>query len=163
MATPIPDPEHVSWLQAIIGYLAGMLTLIGAKLFKRTETDMEQSGKETKAHIKESDTRYAHIETRVAVLEDRKLVTMPELRLAITEALDQAKKLFTPQHEEIEKSFLLAIADSEKRSAELVQHCNTALRADIGATTKSLERILRAVMGKRKKQTESGRRNIKRR
>jgi hypothetical protein len=163
MATPIPDPEHVSWLHAIIGFLMGILTLLGAKFFKRTETDIEQSGNETKAHIKESDTRYAHIETRLAVLEDRKLVTMPELRLAITEALQQAKELFTPQHEEIEKTFLLAIAESEKRSAELVQHCNTALRSDIGDTTKSLERILRAVMGKRKPQAESGRRNIKRR
>jgi hypothetical protein len=170
MATPIPDPEHVSWLQAIVGFLMGILTLIGAKFFKRTETDIDRSGKETKDniketrdHIKESDTRYSHIETRLAILEDRKLVTMPELRLAIREALEQARELFTPQHEGLERTFMAAIEESEKRNATLVQQCNTALRTDLEATAKAVNRIFKLISGLQKPSRKILRKNIKRR
>jgi hypothetical protein len=159
MATP--DPEHSSWLIGIIAYLSGLLTLMGANLFKRTETDVERSGKETRDHIKESDSRYGHIETRLAILEDRKLVTMPELRLAIREALEQARELFTPQHEGLERTFMAAIEESEKRNAALVQQCNTALRSDLEATAKAVNRIFKVISNLQKPSRKILRRNIK--
>lgn len=130
-----PDPEHVSWLKDALLIAGGALIASWKTIFRRHEQ-------------KEDDhtTLLADLVTRVAVLENRPpYVTLPELRVAIGEAINEAQKLFTPQHAELAREFRDVVKESKKETEEMILECNKTIRRDFsGALDQSTAAVNRA-------------------
>ena len=140
-----PDPEHVNWLTGAIGFLSGLLVLAVAKLFKRHETENDKESNAIHEHIKKSGEQMAEFHTRLSLLEDRKYVTLPELKIAIGEAINEAQKLFTPQHEELAREFRSVVKESKNETEQIVVECNKAIRRDFsGALEQSTAAVNKA-------------------
>ncbi|MCK7495193.1 MAG: hypothetical protein MZW92_31930 [Comamonadaceae bacterium] len=142
MSPTPPDPEHTGWLTGIIGLAAAIMALIG-KYWNRHEKESDGHEQKTIDTMTAIGHRIGAIEVRVAVLEDRKLVTLPELRVAIIEALDEAQKLFSPQHKEIIEHFNQGIKESEKETIEMVTECNRKIREDLGMNMDVMHELVR--------------------
>lgn len=140
-----PDPEHVNWLTGAIGFLSGLLVLAVGKLLRRHETENDKESDEIKERNKKTDELLAQFHTRLSLLEDRKYVTLPELKIAIGEAINEAQKLFTPQHEELAREFRSVVKDSKNETEKLVTECNGAIRRDFAnAIEKSTDAVNKA-------------------
>jgi transketolase len=124
------DPEHIGLLWGLLGILGGLLIAAGKKMLGRHEIENDDLLKQFREHIAESSAHFGALGTRLTVLEDRKLVTLPELELAIEKALTTAVKLFSPEHQAIAKQMNEGLRDAEKKTAELVSECNNKVRND---------------------------------
>jgi acyl-CoA reductase-like NAD-dependent aldehyde dehydrogenase len=125
-----PDPENAGMLWGLLGILGGLLIAAGKKMLGRHESENDELVKEFRTHIAESGAQLGELRTRLTVLEDRKLVTLPELELAIEKALASAVKLFSPEHAAIAKQMSESIRDSKKETIEIVAECNKKVRED---------------------------------
>lgn len=133
-----PDPNHIpQWLETLMrwgemafifvfGLLLGTGKWIAGRHINRADADKEAIG---------------DLKNRLSVLESRPAyVTLPELRLAISEALAEASKLFTPQHEALAHKSEEAIRASKLETQNLITECNGAIRRDLGLSIDELRR-----------------------
>lgn len=134
-----PDQEHASILWGLLGILGGLLIAAGKKMLGRHESENDELVKEFRAHISESGTQSAELRTRLTVLEDRKLVTLPELELAIEKALAAAVKLFSPEHQAIAREMTAGLKESKKETLEIVAECNKKIRSDFQESISSMK------------------------
>ena len=128
-----PDPVHLGWFQGAGLFLLGLLISVVHKYFSRHETENDKETEDVRLKIKKSEEILAQVHTRLSLLEDRKYVTLPELRIAIGEAINEAQKLFTPQHQELAVEFRAVVKESKKETEDIVRECNNAIRRDFGS------------------------------
>ena len=133
-STTPPPSDFPLWKEALL-VLSGALLASWKKIFQRHEKQNDDEAELLKKHTEE----LAKLTARLMLIESRPAsITVSELDLAVERALNRAKDLFTPQHEELAKKAERAIEQSKLETQQLVTECNGAIRRDLGGAIDKL-------------------------
>jgi hypothetical protein len=141
-----PSPEHANWAWTIAAFFGGLLISMGKKMLGRHETENDGVSKKLDDHKTDSAKLLAGLETRIALLEDRQYVTLPQLELAIAKALSDAHKLFSAEHNDIINKLYAAISKSKEDSDAKLFECNKKVREDFKEDINASMNMMRDIM-----------------
>lgn len=127
-----PDPEHTGWLWgaggALIVYLSGKLTELVGYIVRRKDAKEDKTAEllynfeeALHKHALANAQTSAELETRLRLLESQKVVTIDALKVAITEALKEARLDYGQQHGKLEERVTECASDINKRIDKLVK------------------------------------------
>ena len=99
--TTTPDPEHVKWYTAVIGFFSAISLGLVAKLWNRHEKEIDAKDADFKSFVIESARRAAEFEQRLLQLEARDVASKEDIRVIVDEVVSGVIARFETQHGEI--------------------------------------------------------------
>lgn len=146
--------EQIVWYRAIVAGLIAVVTGLVVRLWSHGEKDSEENKGNIKKHIADSENRFSSLEIKVALLENRKYVTLEDLNMVVDKALDRVAHDYGQQHSTIMETNSRTIEEFSKRlekinedSAERVEACNRAIRTELGSRMDEMSGMVKELTG----------------